>query len=327
MIIEGKSKETINNKYDIMVISDVTYGNPNGDPDNDNMPRVNYRTNKGIITGVCTKHKIRRQLATPSELDKNPRKPVLIQTGTVINERLAKIYEDYNLVPTESNADNRALVKTAKQKMCETYIDVALFGGVLSTGDNVTLSKSKGTFKKQAGSIRGPIQVDPAMSVNDVFPIEVPMTRCCITKQADLDKSKQDDAGTCGSRYVVDYGIYKQWITVNANDAAKTGMTNDDFDLFIDSLIKQFDNDRAAGKGLQRMRYVIIFKHAFREGCAHNGVLSDRIKVEALCENPSKFEDFSVGINRKNLPDGIELIVHDLTPKLLDDDFEDIKSL
>lgn len=289
-------------RYDFLLIFDVSDGNPNGDPDAGNLPRIDPETMQGIVTDVCLKRKIRNYVdllygSNYDELDRNGRFGIFVRdSGVYLNEKIAGNYEDANgdAKPKDKRKDERVREGRARELMCQRYYDVRLFGGVLSTGDK---------SDPKCGQVRGPVQLTFARSVDPVIPGDVTITRVAITN------SKKETDTEIGRKAVVPYGLYVGKGFFSPMLAKDTGLDQADLELFWQALANMFENDRSAARGDMRLRQVFVFCHQNPLGNAHAGKLFDRVRVERKpgIEAPRKFEDYELSVD-ESLPEGVELV-------------------
>ena len=303
---------TIKNRYDFVFLFDVKDGNPNGDPDFDNMPRTDEETNHGLVTDVCIKRKIRNYV----QLLKGLKAPydIFIREGNVLNPLIKQMR---NVADKEEDDEKKAVAK-GRMKMCEQYYDIRTFGAVMSTGDekaegdsneDVNEDGSKGKKSKKKGSekkikglgvVRGPVQLTFARSIDPVDAKSHSVTRCCITKESDAENK----SNTIGNKNTVSYGLYRMHGFISATDAAKTGFSEEDKELLFEAIINAFENDHAAARGEMNPRALIVFKHESHLGNARAGQLFDLVKVEKKkgIEYPRSFSDYTVTIDKVGLP-------------------------
>ena len=309
------------NRYDIVFLFDVTNGNPNGDPDAGNMPRMDPETNKGLVSDVALKRKIRNY----TELTKGdqPGYRIYVQEGAILNEKhreaykavrgdTEKVKKDSKLNP-QTDDESRALTKF----MCDNFFDVRAFGAVMSLGIN-------------AGQVRGPVQVTFASSIETILPLEISITRMAVANQKEKAESRQGDDGdrrtenrTMGRKHIVPYGLYRAHIFVNAKLAERTGFGETDLVHLFESLGSMFDHDRSAARGEMSSRRGIAFKHASALGNAQAHALFERVQVrrkigDELFEPGSdclgnypparRFSDYEVTVNREALPESVEVV-------------------
>ncbi len=282
----------IKNRIDFIYIFDVQDGNPNGDPDAGNLPRVDAETGMGLVTDVCLKRKIRNyvQVAKAGEEGND----ILVKSKefsgeeVFINGEIRKMYkEDLGLdlkVKDKAPADKVAAGRAA---MCKRFFDVRTFGAVLSTGAN-------------AGQVRGAVQMTFARSLDMIVSEEHALTVCAAR---DEDKPYDAQVGIQGRKATVPYGLYVCHGFVSANLAQQTGFSEDDLNLLWDALRNMFDVDRSAARGLMSAQKLIVFKHDSVLGNAPANKLFDLVKVEKLCSGaPRSFKDYSITIDRDHVP-------------------------
>jgi CRISPR-associated protein Csd2 len=293
---------SLTNRHDILILFEVTNGNPNGDPDSGNMPRVDPSTSLGLISDVCLKRKVRNfvQFFPPSSNGKGY--DILIQPGAVI-ERSQKKAIDETEKPIA--ADKRSHAERVKDWICEHYYDVRTFGQVISTGDSVMKGS---TF----GQIRGPVQFTFGRSFHPVLPVEITITRCAVTKEADAAKER-----TMGQKYIVPYALYAAKCYISPPFAEQTGFDQKDYDVLIEALTHLFDHDRSAARGDMVVRGLFDFEHVgtqseanaqqnhreARLGCAHAHQLFETIKVGLRRDDilqPASFADYKVTFDLEN---------------------------
>jgi CRISPR-associated protein Csd2 len=284
---------SINNRYEFVLLYDVENGNPNGDPDAGNMPRIDPETGHGIVTDVCLKRKIRNYVELVQG-DKTGYR-IHIKEGTALNQNHEEAYKTIDGLEPGKKAD-QAGVDKARQWMCANFFDVRTFGAVMSTGDN-------------CGQVRGPVQINFSRSIDPIIQQEVTITRQAVTRKEDIDKER-----TMGRKHIVPYGLYRAEGYVSAklaNDEKKgTTFSEDDLVLLWDALINMFEHDHSAARGKMASRKLIVFKHASDLGNAPSHLLFDRVTVAPKPEAtvPRSFSDYEITIDRDNLPDGVELI-------------------
>ena len=302
----------IKNRYDFVFLFDVKDGNPNGDPDFDNMPRTDEETNHGLVTDVCIKRKIRnyvqllKDLASPYD--------IFIREGNVLNPLIDKKRNEAD----EEEEDEKKAVALGRKKMCEQYFDIRTFGAVMSTGEEKAdsdsnedttegVGKDKKSKKKDSkkkikglGVVRGPVQLTFARSIDPVDTKTHSVTRCCITKESDAENKNN----TFGNKNTVSYGLYRMHGFISATDAAKTGFSEEDKELLFEAIINAFENDHAAARGEMNPRALIVFKHESHLGNARAGQLFDLVKVEKKkgIEYPRSFGDYDVTIDKVAVP-------------------------
>lgn len=280
------NNNVIKNRYDFVYLFDVKDGNPNGDPDQANLPRVDAENQEGLVTDVCIKRKVRNYVQLKYNL--TPPYDIFIRQGNI----LGKIIDDIK-IQQEKN------VEKAQKKINELYYDVRTFGGVLSVG------KEGG-----AGTVRGPVQFTFARSEDRIYQAEHSITRLCVTTEEEAKKQeKREHASTFGRKATVPYALYRMHGFISAIDAQKTGFSEDDLTLLWEALINAFEHDRAAARGEMNPRKLIVFKHASHIGNARAGELFECIKIQKKVEIPRKFEDYTISIpKQEELPVGVEII-------------------
>jgi CRISPR-associated protein Csd2 len=309
------------NRYDIVFLFDVTNGNPNGDPDAGNLPRMDPETNVGLVSDVSLKRKIRNY--TELARGDQPGYRIYVQEGSILNEKHREAYKavrngndrvanEKSLNP-QSDEEARALTKF----MCDNFFDVRTFGAVMSTGIN-------------AGQVRGPVQIAFAKSVEPILPLEISITRMAATNEkekTDREKGAEGDERTenrtMGRKHVVPYGLYRAHLFVNAKLAERTGFGQQDLDHVFEALKSMFEHDRSAARGEMASRRVIAFKHSSALGNAPAHELFDRVTVQRrfrgdlhvldddkLDNAPParRYPDYEVSVRRDGLPEGIEII-------------------
>ncbi len=281
----------IKNRYEFVLLYDVENGNPNGDPDAGNMPRIDPETGYGIVTDVCLKRKIRNY----AELDKGDSTGyrIYVKEGIPLNTNHREAYVAVGLEPGKKAASVK--VSEARAWMCANFFDVRTFGAVMSTGDN-------------CGQVRGPVQINFSRSIDPIVQQEVTITRQTVTKIEDIEKER-----TMGRKHIVPYGLYRAEGYVSAklaNDESKgTGFSDHDLELLWDALVNMFEHDHSATRGKMAARKLYIFKHDCELGNAPSHKLFDMIKIEKKegVVIPRKFGDYSVKVDG-NAPEGVELI-------------------
>lgn len=275
----------LENKIDFVYLFDVQDGNPNGDPDAGNLPRVDAETGQGLVTDVCLKRKIRNYV----DLVKGGQTPysIFIQEAAVLDNRVEDIYKTEQV----SKADKNTQKDAAKKALCGKYYDIRTFGAVIAT-------------KEKQGQVRGAVQLTFGRSIDPIVSYSHSITRMAVTKESDKDKER-----TMGRKATVPYGLYVVHGFINANLAEQTGFDQDDLTLLWDALGNMFDNDRSAARGLMSARKLVIFEHSSKFGNAPANVLFDLVKIAKKddVETPRSFSDYSVSIDKSQLPDGVEV--------------------
>lgn len=278
-------------RYDFLLLFDVTDGNPNGDPDAGNLPRIDPETMQGIVTDVCLKRKIRNYVdlvhgANYDELDRNERFGIFVRdSGVALNTKLKAGAEAVGARP-----DKKKENKDARAEMCRRYFDIRTFGGVLSTGDY------------NCGQVRGPVQLTFARSVDPVIPGDVAITRVAITKEGEQKETE------IGRKAQVPYGLYVAKGYFSPMLARDTGLDQRDLETFWQAVADMFEHDRSASRGDMRLQQVYVFRHEDPLGNTHAGKLFDRIKPTKKVEAPRSFADYEVAIDEAGLPEGVSLV-------------------
>ena len=291
---------SIENRYEFVLLFDVENGNPNGDPDAGNMPRVDPETGFGIVTDVCLKRKIRDYVSLVKE-NESPFK-IYVREGAVLNEQHEEAYSACGITKAEDSKDQpKGDIAKARAFMCENYYDVRAFGAVMSTGDAV------------CGQVRGPVQINFARSIDPIVPRELSITRCAVTKKEDEKKER-----TKKKKYIVPYALYRAEGYVSASLAQKksrlvmdgTGFDEDDLNLLWEALMNLFEHDHSAARGKMVARKLFVFKHDSILGCAPSYILFEKIKVTKKCDGPARsFSDYVIELeNKDKMPNGVKLI-------------------
>ncbi len=284
---------TIANRYEFVLLFDVENGNPNGDPDAGNTPRVDPETGCGLVTDVCLKRKIRNHVALMK--DGAPGFRIYIQEKAVLNVTNQEAYKAFNLTPEKKKLPKD--VEKAREItgwMCTNFYDIRAFGAVMTTDVN-------------CGQVRGPVQLAFAKSVEPIFSQEISITRMAVTTEAEAEK-QQGDNRTMGRKYIVPYGLYVAHGFVSAPLAEKTGFSEEDLALLWESLIDMFEHDRSAARGLMSSRKLFVFKHENRMGNAPASKLFDLIDIHRAqgSTGPARsFTDYEVSVG--DVPPGVEL--------------------
>lgn len=290
--------EIIKNRYEFVILFDVENGNPNGDPDAGNMPRVDPETGLGLVTDVCLKRKIRNYVETVKEDSTGYR--IYIKDGVPLNRSDAEAYAALDVtektVKEKKKSDPDLDVKI-RDWMCKNFYDIRTFGAVMTTFVKATLN---------CGQVRGPVQLGFARSVEPVVPQEVTITRVAITTEADAEKKGTE----MGRKYIIPYGLYRCEGYVSANLARKsTGFTEEDLELLWEAILNMFEHDHSAARGKMAVRKLIVFKHDSELGCAPAYKLFDTVKTPRKNpedETPARaFSDYDVMVDTDSLPEGV----------------------
>ena len=276
----------LKNRIDFVYIFDVQDGNPNGDPDAGNLPRVDAETGMGLVTDVCLKRKVRNYVQVAKGCTDGY--DIFIKEKAVLNTLIDAAHEDKKV------KDASDKTTAARDVMCRKYYDIRTFGAVMSTGKN-------------AGQVRGPIQFTFARSIDPIAAMEHSITRMAVATEKEAERQGGDNR-TMGRKATVPYGLYVCHGFISANLAQQTGFSEEDLALFWDALKNIFDVDRSAARGLMSAQRLIVFKHESVLGNAPANKLFDRVIVQKKCDGaPRKFEDYEITIDRENLPSGITI--------------------
>jgi len=289
-----RMSEVIKNRYEFIILFDVENGNPNGDPDAGNMPRIDVETGHGLVTDVCVKRKIRNYV----ELVKGDAEgyAIYVKEGAILNKQHEIAYIKNGI---DIN-DKKALEKEYKNNkdiyrnfMCKNFYDIRAFGAVMDTGD------------AKCGQVRGPIQLNFAKSIDPIVQQEITITRVAITSEKDAEKKS-----TMGRKHIIPYALYRAEGYISAALAQKTGFDEDDLKLFWEAVINMFEHDHSAARGKMAVKKLIVFKHDSLLGNAPAYKLFDTVKVVRKCEDkPARsYEDYEVTINTDVKFEGVEVI-------------------
>ena len=291
-------REPIQNRYEFVILFDVENGNPNGDPDAGNMPRIDPETGYGLVTDVCLKRKIRNYVETVKEDEAGYR--IYVKDGVPLNRSDAEAYKALEVdekTVKEKKKNDPELDKRIRDWMCANFYDIRTFGAVMTTFVKAALN---------CGQVRGPVQMGFARSVEPVVPQEVTITRVAITTEADAENKGTE----MGRKFIVPYGLYRCEGYVSANLARKTtGFSEKDLELLWEAILNLFEHDHSAARGKMAVRELIIFKHDSELGCASAHKLFDTVKVaRAHPEDitPARsYQDYVVTVDEAALPEGV----------------------
>ncbi|MBF0558712.1 MAG: type I-C CRISPR-associated protein Cas7/Csd2 [Nitrospirae bacterium] len=295
---------TITNRYDFVLLFDVKDGNPNGDPDAGNLPRVDPETGNGLVTDVCIKRKVRNyvQLA-----NKGTGYDIFVKEKAILNKQIREAYAtigiDLSAPPTDKSDGGKRKkggvaqggeVDKGRAYMCSNFFDIRSFGSVMSTGPN-------------AGQVRGPVQLTFARSVDQVVPLEHSITVCAARME---EKPVEEQVGIQGRKHTISYGLYRCHGFISAPLAAQTGFSDEDLSLLWDALLMMFENDHSAARGQMSTRKLIVFKHNSAMGNHPAHVLFDKVKIEAKQKPTRDFSDYSVIVpSQTDMPEGVTVEV------------------
>lgn len=276
----------LKNRIDFVYIFDVQDGNPNGDPDAGNLPRVDAETGMGLVTDVCLKRKVRNYVQVAKNCAEGY--DIFIKEKAVLNTLIDAAHDEEGVKSAKDKTE------AARDVMCKKYYDIRTFGAVMSTGKN-------------AGQVRGPIQFTFARSVDSIATMEHSITRMAVATEKEAEKQGGGNR-TMGRKATVPYGLYVCHGFVSANLANQTGFTEEDLALFWEALKNMFDVDRSAARGLMSAQKLIVFRHNSALGNAPANKLFDRVKIEKVCNGaPRSFNDYKVNIDKSGVPAGVSV--------------------
>lgn len=294
---------TIRNRYDFVLLFDVRDGNPNGDPDAGNLPRVDAESGHGLATDVAVKRKVRNYVAMKYTADQEVqdgkgdlaanRFEIYVREKAVLNRQHQRAYAAYDLTPEAKKLPkNEQDARRVRGWMCKNFYDIRTFGAVMSTEVNT-------------GQVRGPVQLTFARSIDPVVSSEHSITRMAVTNEVDLEKER-----TMGRKFTVPYGLYRAHGFVSAHLAGETGFDEKDLDLLWDALKNMFEHDRSAARGEMTTRGLYVFKHDSELGNAPAHTLFDRIrpKLKPDVAVPRAFGDYEISVDESGMPQGVQLL-------------------
>ncbi|EKD96704.1 MAG: hypothetical protein ACD_23C01325G0002 [uncultured bacterium] len=287
---------SIQNRYEFVYFFDVTNGNPNGDPDSGNMPRLDPESSKGLVTDVCLKRKIRNYIQLTE--GNTPGYDIYVQEKGVLNKQNQKAYDALGIKPEPKKLPKEEeKARELTRWMCNNFFDVRTFGAVMTTEIN-------------SGQVRGPVQLAFAKSIDPIVPLEITITRMAVTHEKDLEKER-----TMGRKHIVPYGLYRVHGFVSANLAAKTGFSDDDLAKLWQALKMMFEHDHSAARGEMNARRLFVFKHKDALGNTPSHKLFERVdakRVKGESGTPaSGFDDYDISINKEGLQ-GIGIVVEEV---------------
>ncbi len=274
----------IDKRYDFVFYFDVKDGNPNGDPDAGNLPRIDAETGMGIVTDVCLKRKVRNYVLVV----KNAHKPydIFIKEKAILNLLIKEAHD----TATTKIKDKGEKTEVARQWMCKNYYDIRAFGAVLTTGEN-------------AGQVRGPIQLTFGRSLEPIVALEHSITRMAVATEAEAEKQGGDNR-TMGRKYTVPYGIYRAHGFVSPYLAAQTGFSKEDLELFWKAMQEMFEHDRSAARGLMCARHLVVFEHKNALGDKPAHELFSRVTHKRTTDGPARdFSDYAILLDGKPVND------------------------
>ena len=287
----------VQNRYEFVYLFDVENGNPNGDPDAGNMPRIDPETSYGLVTDVCLKRKIRNYVEIVKE--NQPPYEIYVKEKAILNRQHEKAYinnPDIERPPSKKLPKKQEEARKITKWMCNNFYDVRAFGAGMMTDVN-------------CGQVRGPIQLNFARSIESIVPMEISITRMAVTTEKEAEQQSGDNR-TMGRKHIVPYALYRVEGYISAHLAAQTGFSEDDLSLLWDSLINMFDHDHSAARGKMNARKLIVFKHESMLGNAPAHKLFDLVTVKRATDitKPARaFSDYNVQIDRGNVPQGVTL--------------------
>lgn len=314
---------SIQNRYEFLYLFDCENGNPNGDPDAGNSPRIDPEDMHGLVSDVALKRRVRNFIQEKFGADIMTAAPnaIYVQHSTNLNKYITKAHEETGGKP--EGGGNRNQVGNARDWMCRTFFDVRAFGSVMSTGAN-------------AGQVRGPVQFSFARSIDPILPLDISITRMAVAEKisgaktsADYEKweneQEEDKLRTMGRKALIPYGLYVAKGFISANLAKGTGFSDDDLKNLWEALLNMYDHDRSASKGMMSCRGLYVFKHVGTDsdqgqrvkqamlGCAPAHKLLDKGAIVEIvrksANSPRSFSDYEVTVHRDRLPAGVELLV------------------
>jgi CRISPR-associated protein Csd2 len=290
----------IQNRYDFIYLFDVTDGNPNGDPDAGNLPRIDAETGQGLVTDVCLKRKVRNYVGVVHE--EKPPYEIYIKEKAILNQQHDRAYKALSLDPKKRDAKGKDKAEEDKKLtlwMCQNFYDIRTFGAVMTTEINT-------------GQVRGPVQLTAARSIDPIVSQEHAVTRCAVTTEREAEKQSGDNR-TMGRKFTVPYGLYMGFGYINATLAGQTDFGEDDLKLFKQSLGMMFENDRSAARGRMSPVRCIAFKHDHKLGNARADQLFARVKValkdsiKADNRPPRSKDDYVISVAAGDLPEGVTI--------------------
>ena len=297
--------EPIKNRYDFVFFCDVKNGNPNGDPDAGNLPRIDPETSRGIISDVCIKRKIRnyvdlvkdQPIDAPDVEEGRLGYKIYVQEGVALNDRNNMAYVHYGLKPVDKKLPKKVEDQRKVTKfMCDNFYDIRTFGAVMTTGRN-------------CGQVRGPVQLCFGESVDPVAPLEM-----SITRMASADAKEDKDNKTMGRKQYIPYGLYRIEGFVSAALAQRSGFCQEDLDLLFEAFMDMFENDRSASRGLMTSRKLIVFKHDSELGCTPAHQLFDTVQVKRLIAPDAfarEYSDYEINVDGSAVPEGVQVESYD----------------
>jgi len=289
---------SLTNRYDFVLLFDVKDGNPNGDPDAGNLPRMDAETGHGLMTDVSLKRKVRNFVGMAK--GEQPPYEIYVKEKAILNNQHKRAYvgigREELLAGDDKKRKGGDAVDDARQWMCRNFFDVRTFGAVMSTGIN-------------CGQVRGPVQLTFARSIDPIIAQEHSITRMAVATEAEAEKQEGDNR-TMGRKHTVPYGLYMAHGFVSSFLAKQTGFSEDDLELLWQALSQMFEHDRSAARGEMTTRGLYVFKHDSELGNAPAHTLFERIqpKLKAGVSVPRNFDDYDVAVDKASLPPGVTLL-------------------
>ncbi len=286
--------ESINNRYEFTILFEVENGNPNGDPDAGNMPRIDPETGYGLVTDVCLKRKIRNYVEAKKDDSTGYR--IYIKDGVPLNTSDKEAFEYVGVSEKDAQAKKGDIDEKIRDFMCSNFYDIRTFGAVMTTFVKAKLN---------CGQVRGPVQLGFAKSVDPIVPQEVTITRVAITTEEDAKKKETE----MGRKHIIPYALYRCDGYISANLARKvTGFSEDDINLLWEAIINMFEVDHSAARGKMAVRDLIVFKHKDELGNCPAYKLFDSIKIERISQSAArKYSDYSIVVDESIIPEDVTL--------------------
>ena len=292
---------SLENRYDFVLLFDVADGNPNGDPDAGNLPRVDAETGLGLVSDVCLKRKVRNFVSLVKE--NQPPYDIYIKEKAILNQIHEKAYQEIGAGDeledtSKKRKGSEESVEKARQWICKNFFDVRTFGAVMSTGIN-------------CGQVRGPVQMTFGRSQDPIYSQEHSITRMAVATEKEAEKQSGDNR-TMGRKFTIPYGLYVAHGFISAHLARQTGFSEEDLELFFTALEQMFEHDRSAARGEMTTRGLYVFKHDSMLGNEHANKLFDRVKVGLKNADvpPRAFSDYQIQVDDSDMPAGVALINH-----------------
>ena len=282
----------MNNRYDFIYLFDCKDGNPNGDPDSANSPRIDPQDMRGLVSDVCLKRKIRNFALLARE--RAAGYDIFVQQGGILNVLIQKAHDDLgHEVDAKNKKADRKQVASARELMCKRYYDVRTFGAVMSVGSN-------------AGQVRGPVQLSFSRSIDPILPLDLSITRMAVNDAKDEGSANQ----TMGRKNLIPYGLYCCQGYISAHLARETGFSDADLELLWQALTQMFDHDRSAARGTMAPQKLIVFKHDSALGNAPAHKLFERVTIKRKSDVPvaRSFSDYNFAVNEADLPTGVQVL-------------------